>query len=75
VCATLAMALEPFRELGRAVRCAGRGGVAGAGRSECCRRSCALRFTAGELARGFNYYFGVLTLYVVSAVVYADVIG
>jgi len=34
-----------------------------------------LRFTSRELARGFNYYLGVLTLYVVSAVVYADVIG
>jgi hypothetical protein len=34
-----------------------------------------LRFTTRELARGFNYYLRVLTLDVVSAVVYADVIG
>ena len=34
-----------------------------------------LRFTTRELARGFNYHLRVLTLDVVSAVVYADVIG
>ena len=33
-----------------------------------------LGFTPRELARGFNYHFGVITLYVMSAVVYADVI-
>ena len=34
-----------------------------------------LRFTPRELARGFDYDLGVLTLYVVSAADYADVIG
>src|SRR3981189_2703251 len=33
-----------------------------------------LRFTPRELARGFNYHFGVITLYVMSAVTDADVI-
>lgn len=34
-----------------------------------------LRFTTRELARGFNYYLRVVTLDVMSAVAYADVIG